>query len=90
MQTIIAITRALVMVIPYCYYMWMTCLLQKSSIHEINNLKKLLKKFKLKDLGAAKQILRVTIDRDKKAHTMKFSHMDYVKNVLSIFNMQDH
>ena len=44
------------------------------SIEEINNLKKQLsKQFAMKDLGAAKQIIRIRIIRDKTNGTLKLS-----------------
>ena len=49
-------------------------LIARSSIKEINNLKKQLsKQFAMKDLGAAKQILGMRIIRDQANGTLKFS-----------------
>ena len=63
-------------------------LIAGSSIKEINDLKKQLsKQFAMKDLGAAKQILGMRIIRDKANGTLKLSQADYVKKVLSKFNM---
>ena len=63
-------------------------LIAESSIDEINNLKKQLsKQFAMKDLGAAKQILGMRIIRDKANGTLKLSQSEYVKKVLSRFNM---
>ena len=60
------------------------------SIEEINNLKKqLLKQFAMKDLGAAKQILSMRIIRDKANGTLKLSQLEYVKKILSRFNMNE-
>ena len=65
-------------------------LIAGSSIEEINNLKKQLsKQFAMKDLGAAKQILGMRIIRDKANGTLKFSQSEYVKKVLSKFNMNE-
>ena len=65
-------------------------LIVESSIEEINNLKKLLsKQFAMKDLGAAKQILGMRIIRDKANGTLKLSQSEYVKKVLSRFNMNE-
>ena len=65
-------------------------LIAGSSIKEINNLKKQLsKQFVMKDLGATKQILGVRIIRDKANGTLKFSQLEYVKKVLSKFNMNE-
>ncbi|RVW54404.1 Retrovirus-related Pol polyprotein from transposon TNT 1-94 [Vitis vinifera] len=72
----------------YCC-MWMICLLW-SDIEKINNLKKQLsKQFAMKDLGAAKQILGMRIIRDKANGTLKLSQSEYVKKVLSRFNMNE-
>ena len=61
-----------------------------SSIEKINNLKKQLsKQFTMKDLGAAKQILGMRIIRDKANGTLKLSQSEYVKKVLSRFNMNE-
>ena len=60
------------------------------SIEEINNLKKqLFKQFAIKDLGAIKQILGMRIIRDKANGTLKLSQSQYVKKVLSRFNMNE-
>ena len=65
-------------------------LIAGSSIEEINNLKKQLsKQFKMKDLGATKQILGMRIIRDKANGTLKLSQSEYVKKVLSRFNMNE-
>ena len=42
----------------------------------------------MKDLGAAKQILRMRITRDRKNHKLTLSHNEYIQKVLKIFNMQ--
>ena len=63
-------------------------LITRSSIEEINNLKKQLsKQFAMKDLGAAKQILSMRIIRDKANGTLKLSQSKYVKKIFSRFNM---
>ena len=60
------------------------------SIEEINDLKKQLsKQFAMKDLGATKQILGMKITRDKANATLKLSQIEYVKKVLSSFNMNE-
>ncbi|RVW30980.1 Retrovirus-related Pol polyprotein from transposon TNT 1-94 [Vitis vinifera] len=43
----------------------------------------------MKDLGAAKQILGMRIIKDKANGTLKLSHSEYVKKVLSRFNMNE-
>ncbi|KAE8676564.1 Detected protein of confused Function [Hibiscus syriacus] len=61
-----------------------------SDMQEIINLKqKLSKQFAMKDLGAAKQILRMRIKRDTKSGTLMLSQVEYINKVLSKFNMQD-
>ena len=61
-----------------------------SSIDEINNLKKQLsKQFAIKDLRAVKQILVKRVIRDKANGTLKLSQLEYVKKVLSRFNMNE-
>ena len=65
-------------------------LITRSSIEEINNLnKQLSKQFAMKDLGAAKQILGMRIIRDKANGTLKHSQSEYVKKILSRFNMNE-
>ena len=65
-------------------------LITRSTIKEINNLKKQLsKQFAMKDLGATKQILGMRIIRDKATSTLKLSQSEYVKKVLSRFNMNE-
>ncbi|RVW27659.1 Retrovirus-related Pol polyprotein from transposon TNT 1-94 [Vitis vinifera] len=59
-------------------------------IEKINNLKKQLsKQFAMKDLGAVKQILGMRVIRDKANGTLKLSQSEYVKKVLSRFNMNE-
>ena len=65
-------------------------LIVRSSIKEINNLnKQLSKQFAMKDLGTAKQIFDMRIIRDKANGTLKLSQSEYVKKVLSRFNMNE-
>ena len=65
-------------------------LIARSSIEEINNLKKQLsKQFAMKDLGVAKQILDMRIIKNKANGTLKFSQLEYVKKVPSRFNMNE-
>ncbi|RVW38125.1 Retrovirus-related Pol polyprotein from transposon TNT 1-94 [Vitis vinifera] len=65
-------------------------LIAGSDIEKINNLKKQLsKQFAMKDLGAAKQILGMRIIRNKANGTLKLSQSEYVKKVLSRFNMNE-
>ncbi|KAL5752990.1 hypothetical protein ACOSQ2_023497 [Xanthoceras sorbifolium] len=61
-----------------------------SDMQEIMNLKReLSKQFAMKNLGAAKQILGMRIKRDTKSGTLLLSQAEYIKKVLSRFNMQD-
>ncbi|KAL5764025.1 hypothetical protein ACOSQ2_016619 [Xanthoceras sorbifolium] len=61
-----------------------------SDMQEIMNLKReLSKQFAMKDLGAAKQILGMRIKRDTKSGTLLLSQAEYIKKVLSRFNIQD-
>ncbi|RVW96404.1 Retrovirus-related Pol polyprotein from transposon TNT 1-94 [Vitis vinifera] len=65
-------------------------LIARFDIEKINNLKKQLsKQFAMKDLEAAKQILGMRIIRDKANGTLKLSQSEYVKKVLSRFNMNE-
>ena len=59
-----------------------------SNMAEIKKLKKQLsKEFAMKDLGAAKQILKMRIVRDRTVGTVELSQEDYIQTVLSRFNM---
>ncbi|KAG6733210.1 hypothetical protein I3842_01G215700 [Carya illinoinensis] len=63
-------------------------LIAGASIDEINNLKKQMSEhFAMKDLGAAKQILGMRIVRDRVRGMLRLSQAEYVKKVLSRFNM---
>ncbi|KAG6706623.1 hypothetical protein I3842_07G230600 [Carya illinoinensis] len=63
-------------------------LIAGASIDEINNLKKQMSEhFAMKDLGAAKQIFGMRIVRDRVRGTLRLSQTEYVKKVLSRFNM---
>ena len=63
-------------------------LIAGADMQEINKLKKQLSsEFEMKDLGAAKQILGMSIARDKATGTLKLSQAKYVKKVLEKFNM---
>ena len=65
-------------------------LIAGSNMVEINKLKKQLSmEFAMKDLGAAKQILRMRIVRDRTVGTIELSQEGYIQKVLSRFNMQD-
>ncbi len=61
-----------------------------ANLEEINNLKKQLSsEFEMKDLGAAKQILGMRINRDEKGGTLQLSQAEYIRKVLQRFNMRD-
>ena len=65
-------------------------LIAGSSLEEINNLKKQLsKQFVMKDSRAVKQILSIRIIRDKTNGTLKLSQSEYVKKILSRFNLNE-
>nr|KAJ0227543.1 hypothetical protein LSAT_V11C100014630 [Lactuca sativa] len=57
-------------------------------IHEINKLKQQLSiEFEMKDLGVAKQILEMSIVRDRVVGTLKLSQQKNIQKVLEKFNM---
>lgn len=59
-----------------------------SCIEKIGKLKKKLsKEFTIKNFGAAKQIFEMSITGDKVNGILKLSQEEYVKNVLSRFNI---
>lgn len=59
-------------------------------MQEINKLKKQLsQEFEMKDLGAAKQILGMSIARNRVTGTLKLSQTKYIKKVLEKFSMAD-
>ncbi|KAH9658981.1 hypothetical protein KPL70_023688 [Citrus sinensis] len=61
-----------------------------SQKEEIKKLKvELSTEFEMKDLGAATKILGMQIIRDRKSKVLFLSQADYVKNVLTRFNMED-
>jgi hypothetical protein len=65
-------------------------LIAGSDMQEINKLKKQLsQEFEMKDLGAVKQILGMSITRDRAAGTLKLSQEKYIKKVLEKFNMAE-
>jgi hypothetical protein len=62
-------------------------LITAKNIVEINKLKVLLsREFDMKDLGAAKKILRMDICRDRDAKRLWLSQVGYVKKVLERFS----
>lgn len=59
-------------------------------MQEINKLKKQLsREFEMKDLGAPRQILGMSIVRDRSVGTLKLSQEKYIRKVLEKFNMTD-
>ncbi|KAI3767934.1 hypothetical protein L2E82_18363 [Cichorium intybus] len=65
-------------------------LIAGSDMQEINKLKKQLsREFEMKDLGAAKQILGMSIARNRVTGTLKLSQTKYIKKVLEKFSMAD-
>ncbi len=60
------------------------------NLEEIKNLKKQLSsEFEMKDLGAAKQILGMKINRDEHGGTLQLSQAEYIRKVLQRSNMKD-
>eukprot|EP00252_Welwitschia_mirabilis_P018673 TRINITY_DN4156_c0_g1_i5.p1 TRINITY_DN4156_c0_g1~~TRINITY_DN4156_c0_g1_i5.p1 ORF type:complete len:1283 (+),score=262.04 TRINITY_DN4156_c0_g1_i5:125-3973(+) len=65
-------------------------LIAGNDLHEIQRLKsQMAKKFATKDLGQAKQILGMRIERDRKSGKLWLSQSDYIHKVLKRFNMAD-
>ncbi|CAM8887961.1 unnamed protein product [Rhodiola kirilowii] len=65
-------------------------LIAGSSAQEVSKLKKqLFKRFRMKDVGEAKQILGMQIERDRKAGKLHLSQAEYIKKILERFSMQD-
>ncbi|CAN1807780.1 Retrovirus-related Pol polyprotein from transposon TNT 1-94 [Linum perenne] len=61
-----------------------------SDLDEIRRLKKQLSnEFDMKDLGAAKQILGMRINRDKQKGVLQLSQAEYIRRVLKRFNISD-
>ncbi|CAH9124278.1 unnamed protein product [Cuscuta epithymum] len=61
-----------------------------ANMQEINKLKKKLsEEFEMKDLGEARQILGMSIVRDKMEGTLKLSQQKYIQKVLEKFRMTD-
>ena len=60
---------------------------QKKEIEKLNMESNI--EFEMKDLGAATKILGMQIIRDKHSKTLYISQADYVKKVLTRFNMED-
>ena len=60
------------------------------NMQDINVLKiKIANSFAMKDLGAAKQILRMRITRDRKNRKLTLSQGEYIEKVLQRFKMQN-
>ncbi|KAL6333534.1 hypothetical protein AAG906_028719 [Vitis piasezkii] len=66
-----------------------TAFLHGPALRKLIIKKQLSKQFAMKDLGAAKQILGMRIIRDKTNGTLKLSQSEYVKKVLSRFNINE-
>jgi Reverse transcriptase (RNA-dependent DNA polymerase) len=59
-------------------------------MEKIKNLKEQMsKEFSMKDLGAAKQILGLKIERDMKNKLLKLCQREYITKVLRRFNMEN-
>jgi hypothetical protein len=67
-------------------------LIAGSNMVEINKLKRQIQmseEFEMKDLGAAKQILGMSISRDRSDGSLKLSQEKYIGKILSKFSLQD-
>ena len=65
-------------------------LITEKEISEVNKLKeKLSKEFEMKDLGVAKKILGMEIQRNRKARKLYLSQSKYIEKVLKRFDMWD-
>ena len=59
-----------------------------NEISEVNKLKeKLSKEFEMKDLGAAKKIFGIEIQRNRRACKLYLSQSKYIEKVLKCFDM---
>ncbi|WOG90447.1 hypothetical protein DCAR_0209691 [Daucus carota subsp. sativus] len=65
-------------------------LIAGSNMREINKLKRQMsEEFEMKDMGAAKQILGMSIMRDRSEGTLKLSQEKYIGKLLEKFSIQD-
>lgn len=65
-------------------------LVASTSKRIVNELKqKLASKFAMKDLGAAKKILGMTITKDRKKREITLSQKQYIDKVVEMFGMAD-
>ena len=65
-------------------------LISNNHLHDVNELKSLLcKESDMKDLGPAKKILGMKIDKDMKSIRLWFSQQGYVDNALNKFNTRN-
>ena len=65
-------------------------LIAGSNMREINRLKRQMsEEFEMKDMGAAKQILGMSIIRDRSEGTLKLSQEKYIGKLLEKFSIQD-
>ena len=65
-------------------------LVASSDMDEIQELKKqLLSEFDMKDLGAAKQILGMRINKDNQMSTLQLSKEEYIDRILKRFSISD-
>lgn len=65
-------------------------LIAGSNMREINRLKRQMsEEFEMKDMGAAKQILGMSIIRDRSEGTLKLSQEKYIEKLLQKFSVQD-
>lgn len=81
--------------LSYCEYVYLLIyvddmLLVAKSMDDINEVKEMLgREFDMKDLGPAKRILGMDIERDRAGGVLKLSQSRYVKKVLQVFRMAD-
>lgn len=65
-------------------------LLASRDLEEIKQVKKLLaSRFEMKDLGPARRIIGMNIERDREGGVLTLSQSGYVKKILQVFNMDE-
>ena len=71
----------------YIYYYMLIAAKDRGEIDMVQV--QLSKEFEIKDLGAAKKILRMEISRNGKANVLYLSQRGYIEKILSRFNMMN-
>ena len=69
--------------------MWMIMLIASKRKSTIDKLKDLSSKFEMKNLGEAKKVLGIEIERDRKCNKVILTQKGYLKKVLQKFNIID-